>query len=79
MSIQKIVDSKDVAFGVEVTLKVAFAVPVGYTYMTPEDLFKEWFSEKFPLNVRTHGHAFRDGSLVGNSEEIMSVNIIKKS
>jgi len=77
--IQEIVDLDQVAFGVEVTLKLAFVVPVGYTSMSPEDLFKEWFSDKHPLNVRTHGHAFRDGSLTGNSEEIISVDIIKKT
>jgi hypothetical protein len=77
--IQEIVDSPDVAFGVDLTLKVSFVVPKGYTDMSPEDLFKEWFSDKHPLHVRTNGHAFRDGSLVGNSDEVLSYDIIKKT
>ena len=77
--IQEIVDMDEVEFGAEVTVKLAFVIPKGYTHMTPEELFKEWFHDRFQLNLRTHGHAFRDGSIVGNSEEVLSVNIIKKN
>ena len=77
--IQKIVDSKEIEFGFELTVKVAYIIPKGYSHMSPEQLSEEWFSDKFSLNLRTNGHAFRDGSLLGNSEEIQSVNIIKKT
>jgi len=79
MNLQKLVDSDDISFGAEVIVKLSFVVPQGYSNMEPEDLFNEWFSERFPLVIRTHGHAFRDGSLIGNSEEIISVKSIKKS
>jgi hypothetical protein len=79
MDLQKLVDSDDISFGAEVTVKLSFVVPRGYTHMKPEDLFNEWFSERFPLTIRTYGHAFRDGSFIGNSEEIVSVDIVEKT
>lgn len=79
MSIQQIVDSKEIEFGFELTVKVSYIIPKGYTHMTPEQLSDEWFSGKFDLNLRTNGHAFRDGSLLGNSEEVLAVDIIKKT
>lgn len=77
--VQKLIDEvDDLAFGATVTFSISFVVPKGHTDMTPEDLFKEWF-EKFHLTTRTYGHAFRDGSLIGNSEDNITYEIIKKT
>jgi len=76
--LQELVDNEYIAFGARLTVSIDFVIPKGYTSYTPEELFKEWF-EKFPLNLRTHGHAFRDGSLIASSEKDMSYEIIKKT
>ena len=76
--IQEFVNSPEIEFGFELTVKVQYVVCKGYTHMTPEQISKEWFNDKHSLNLRTNGHAFRDSSLIGNSEEIVDVKIIKK-
>ena len=51
----------------EVTLKVRYVIPKGYTRDTPEEIAKEWF-DKYKLHVQNVNiHAFRDSSKIGNS------------
>jgi len=45
--------------------------------MTPDELIKDWF-QRHHLTLEGYSHAFRDGSMVGNSEEIIDVTIINK-
>lgn len=78
MKIKEVLDEIDGYCAFEVTLKVQYLVKKGYTDKTPEALAKEWFNGNYALLVQPiHSHAFRDGSKIGNSEEIINVKIFK--
>lgn len=71
-NLKAIVRSKKSAAAIRVTLTIDYLLP-NYESQDPKKLAKEWF-EDFQLH---QSHAYRDGSKIGHSEQVVKIKIIK--
>jgi len=70
--LKKIVKLRAHKAAIRVTFTMDYLIP-HYESKTPEEIAKEWF-EDFQLYG---SHAYRDGSKIGHSEQVVKVKIIK--